>query len=383
MPQPLAGAGQGLQLSQSLYPAGLLNGQTGGSTNDFSLAPGDAIPVQAGRFVITLGKYCSLQYNDPVTGAWTIIRDLDNNASTHNVWSDGYNLRIANLTGCVVGAVVTNGGSGGYVQSTTTVTPSTGTSTWQPIVGGAVNTTVSITSIVGVAFGGKNYTIAPLVFFDAPPTPGVPATGVAVISGGSVTSITVTNQGAGYLTAPTISIYPSPYDPNFTTGTTQIINAQALCSLTGAGSITACILLNSGAPVANTMTLTVAGAGTTATAVPLFLQTLTSAATTTVVSGGGGYGTFTQLTTVGGFNNNTPAFTSPQVSMTGFLPRPAAATFALTGTAITSVANLVDAGLFMSSPSPVPVTNGIVTTVASITVLLGSQSDTVRIQQLA
>jgi len=382
MPQPLAGAGQGLQLPQSLYPSGLFNGQTGGNTNDLSLAPGDCFPVPAGRYIITLGKYCSLQYNDPVTNIWTLLRDNNDNLTTHDVWSDGFNLRIANLTGCVVGAVVTNGGSNAYVQGTTTVTPSTGTSTWQPIVGGAVNTSVSITSVAGIALGGKNYGIAPLVFFDAPPSPGVPATGVAVIASGSVTSITVLNQGAGYTVAPNISIYPSPYDPNFLSGTTAITNAAALCSLTGAGSITAVLMTSPGAPVASTMSLTVAGAGTTATVVPVFLQSVTAATVTTV---GIGYGASAQMTTTGGFNTNTPAFTSPQISFAGFTPRPAV--IALTGLGaggtVSTVGTIYDGGLYLGTPLAAVIGNGIVSTVAVIALTLGSQNDTVRIQQLA
>lgn len=374
MPQPLAGAGQGLQPPQALYPAGLLNGQAGGATNDFSLAPGQAIPVPAGRFAISCGKYCSLQYNDPVTG-WELLRDRNNNGTFENVMSDGYNLRIINQTGCVVGAAVTSGGNGSYVTATTTVSPSTGTSTWTPIIGGAVNTTVSVTAV------GANYAIAPEVFIDAPPAGGIPATAVSAISSGTVTGITVVNQGAGYPVAPGISIYPSPYDPNFTSGTTAITNATALCSLTGAGSLTGVLLTNPGAPVATTMSLTVAGAGATATAVPLFLQTITGVSVTTA---GTGYGTFTAITTIGGGNTNqTTAFTNPQHNKLGFTPRPATIPVTLSGTGLSTVTTITDGGLFLSAPSPMPITNGIITTVTSLVLTMGSANDTIRIQQLA
>lgn len=378
MPQPLAGAGQGLPYPQGLYPSGLLNGQFGAATNITVLAPGEALPIRAGRFAIDAGKYGSIQYIDPVTNVWTLLRSGTNGSQTMDVWSDGYNLRVANLTGCAIGAVVTNGGNNAYVQSTTIVTPSTGNSTWQAIVGGAVNTTVSITSITGGAQGGKGYGIAPLVIFEAPPSPGVQATGIAVLTSGSVSSITVIDQGAGYTAAPGIAIYPNPSDPNINAG---ITNAAAVCSLTGTGSVTAVLCTNMGAPVASTMSLTITGAGASATATPLFMQTATSV---TVASGGGGYGTYTNITTIGGYNTvASPSFTNPTIQLYDFVPRQAQIAVALTGTAITSVTSVVDGGLFLSAPGPVPVTNGIVSTVASLTMVLGSANTTVKIQAVA
>lgn len=374
MPQPLAGAGQGLQVPQALYPNGLLNGTNGGNTNDVSLAPGDALPVPAGRWLIAAGKYCSLQYLDPVTQQWTLLRSGDNPEATYNIWSDGFNVRIANLTGCVVGAIVTNGGNASWVQSTTTVTPSTGTSTWQAVVGGAISTTTSVTNV------GKNYGIAPLVFIDAPAYPGVQATAVANISGGTVTSLTVLNQGAGYLVAPSVTILPNPYDTNFTTGTTAVTNATATTTLTGAGSITAVLLTNSGAPVASTMSLTIAGAGATATAVPLFLQTVASASFT---NAGTGYGANTVLSSTGGYNTNTGAWTNGQQNLTGFVPRPFYATLAQGSGTLSSITTIYDAGLFLATPNALPLTNGVVTTLSTITFTMGSQNDTVRIQQVA
>lgn len=374
MPQPLAGAGQGLPYPQGLYPNALLNGITGGNTNDFSLAPGEALVLPPGNIIVTLGKYCALQYNDPVTQAWTQLRDWNNNNSTVTIKSDGQNVRVINLTGCVVGSTVTNGGNGSYVQSTTTVVPSAGTSTWQPIVGGAVNTTVSVTN------AGKNYGIAPLVFIDPPPYPGLQATAVAVISSGTVSSITVLNQGAGYTAAPAIAILPDPYDVNFTSGTTAITNATALCSTTGAGSLTGVLLTNPGIAVATTMTLTVAGAGATATVVPLFLQTVASASFTNV---GAGYGANTVLSSTGGYNTNVGAWTNPQHDMTGFIPRPAQATLVQAGGTLTSISKIYDAGLFLATPVAFPLTNGVVTTISTITFTMGSQNDTVRLQPVA
>ena len=64
---------------------------------------------------------------------------------------------------------------------------------------GLINTTITITA------QGSGYGSAPTVTFSAPPAGGTRATGTATISGGKVTGITVTNVGAGYATAPTIT----------------------------------------------------------------------------------------------------------------------------------------------------------------------------------
>ena len=71
----------------------------------------------------------------------------------------------------------------------------TGGTTAQGIVniaGGAV-TSVTITN------GGAGYTTAPTVYFTVPsPTGAVTAAGTAVLTGGAVTSVTITNPGTGY-----------------------------------------------------------------------------------------------------------------------------------------------------------------------------------------
>ena len=58
--------------------------------------------------------------------------------------SDGQNYRLANLTGCPVGALMTNVGSG--YTSAPTVAASAGSSAWTAVVGGAINSTVTVTT---------------------------------------------------------------------------------------------------------------------------------------------------------------------------------------------------------------------------------------------
>ena len=375
MGQPLSGTGIGLQVPQSLYPTYLAGGEVQPSTNVFTLAPGEAIPVPAGRWVLDVGKYGALQYLDPVTNIWTILRDNSHDVGSTTIWSDGFNVRIANLTSCVVGAVVTNGGNGAYAQATTTVTPSIGNSVWQAVIGGAINTTVSVTA------AGSGYGIAPLVFIDAPTTssstPDAQATAVAVLSSGSVSSITVINQGAGYPSAPNITILPNPADPNINS---TIVNATATCSLTGTGSVTAVICTNPGAPVASVPTLAIAGSGASAAATALVLNTITAAS---VTAAGAGYGAAASLTTVGG--NNTvasPTFTNPLVQFYDFIPRAASVVLGAS-TSITSIGSIIDGGLFLSTPTALAVGVGIVSSLATIGITLGGANTTIRMQQVA
>ena len=372
MPQPLSGPGIGLQVPQLLYPSNLTNGEITTPTNTFALAPGQAVPIPAGRWELDLGNYGVLEYLDPVTGVWTLTRGNDNNGGTAFIWSDGFNVRVANRLSCPVGAVVTNGGNGSYAQTNTTVTPSAGNSTWQAVIGGAISTTVSITS------GGSGYGIAPLVFFSAPGNPGVQATGIATISTGTVSSITVIDQGAGYTVAPSITILPNPADPNITS---SITNATAVATLTGTGSVTAVLCTNPGAPVALNTTLTIAGSGASATATPLFLQTVTGLS---VTSGGNGYGTAAKLTTTGGYNNTaSPAFANPIIQQYNFVPRPADIPLTLAAGVITSATSIVDGGLFITTPAALAIGSGIVSTAATLALTMGSANTAVRLQQVS
>jgi hypothetical protein len=69
-----------------------------------------------------------------------------------------------------------------------------------------ISTAAGVVSSTTVTAGGAGYTSPPTVAFSAPPSGGVQATGVAVISGGAVTAINITNPGSGYTSAPTITL---------------------------------------------------------------------------------------------------------------------------------------------------------------------------------
>lgn len=363
MGQAIGGFGVPLPFPSYLYPSELLNAPYDAASNFFGLAPGDWMYVPAGTWEVAPGGYSFLQWLDPVTGIW---RTRSSSRGQHvRLKSDGYNFRVANLTGCPIAAVVTNAGSG-YVQASTTCVANTGGSTWYPIVGGMV-------SVSTVSAGGGGYGIAPLVFIPAPPNPGVPATAIATISGGSVNAVSIVNAGAGYTTAPTAQILPNPGDPNIAT----ITQATVTMALYGSGSIAAILCTNSGAPASPT--LTIAGAGASATATAVRVQTVTGVS----VSGGGGYGaTSAALITVGGASSATPVNPNTAIDGSSYLPRPAQILLAtLAGGSLSSVSTIFDGGLFTGTPTAVLLGSGTIPgTIGNVTLVLGSVNDTIFLQ---
>src|ERR1700752_3224846 len=108
MPNPLSGPGVGLPFPQNLYPSDLYNAPIDASSNRLALAPGDSIVLPAGDWYISPGFYNVIQFLDPVTGIWTTTSSASFNRGLHFVKSDGFNYRVANLTGCIVSASVVN-----------------------------------------------------------------------------------------------------------------------------------------------------------------------------------------------------------------------------------------------------------------------------------
>lgn len=362
----LGGPGVPLPYPASLYPSNLFQGELGPAGNEVVLAPGQQLPIPRGRFWVTTGGTAVLQFFDPVTQIWRGFSSARMGPILLD--SDGFNFRVANLTSCACAAVVTNGGSS-YVQGSTTVTPSAGNSTWQAIVGGRINTTVSITA------SGAGYGVAPLCFIPPPPPPGVQATAIAVISSGTVSSITVIDQGAGYTTAPPITLYPNPTDPNFLSGSITA-TATATLSTIGSGNVSAVLCTNPGVSFATVPSLTIAGAGSSAAATIVPMWTLTGAS---ITSGGAGY-TGVELTTLGGRTSATPAYLNPAVELTGYIPRPAIVGLSNTGGTIGSVSAIYDGGLFTGTPTSLILTSGIVSTIATVALSISSANATVEIQ---
>ena len=379
MNQPLSGPGLGLPLPSSLYPSELNNAPYDFATNRICLAPGENIVIPAGDWHIATGGYLVFQFKDPVTGLWTFSSGAAYNRGTNFVKSDGFNARIANLTGCPVAATISSQGAS-YVQSTTTVVATGGTSTWQPIVGGALAFTGGSVASVGAGYG-----IAPLCIIPMPPNAsnnangvgGIPAAAYVGISSGTVvlTGVTFTNPGAGYPTAPAnLSLLPVPTDPNLATGITL---ATAAFSLTNSGQLTAVLCTNPGVPItpAN-ITLTVAGAGVTGTVSAVVMQTITAA---TVSGAGVGYGAGSPAFASGGVPPQGTITNGPDFLYLSWFPRPVnisfgAATAAAPGT-------IYDGGLFLAAPTAAfPPTLGATGTVATVAFVMGSRPDMATIQ---
>ena len=98
------------------------------TTNRQVLEAGNVWTIPSGWFMIRTGPYTTIQQYDPITGIWFSIGGGGFGGSVEYVHSDGQNYRLANQNGCVVGAVLTNVGSG--YTSAPVVTASAGGSIW-------------------------------------------------------------------------------------------------------------------------------------------------------------------------------------------------------------------------------------------------------------
>jgi len=81
-----------------------------------------------------------------------------------------------------------------------------------PSVQAIVTATIANGAVTGftITNAGAGYTSAPTVTLSAPPSGGTQATATATISAGSITSLTITNAGAGYTSAPTVTLSAPP-----------------------------------------------------------------------------------------------------------------------------------------------------------------------------
>jgi hypothetical protein len=381
MPGFLSGPGVGMPYPQSLYPSELGNAPQDTPGNKLTLAPGDVFVVPAGDFMFSLGMYMIVQFLDPVTGTWTMASGSAFTRGMFFLSSDGFNVRIANLTGCVVSASVVAVGSA-YVQATTTITAigvfAGAAPTFTPIVGGALN-------IAGgtLVANGAGYGVAPLVMIPPPPPAqsnangvgGIPATAFAVIAGGTVSSISITNPGAGYPSAPIAVIVPSPFDPNLSTGITA---ATVAFSTASAGLLMGAFVTNNGSPLNNgslaNITLSIGGAGTGASLTANVLQTVVSGSVTGAGTGANAFGTTFGGSPVAGTITN-----SPEANFLAFEPRPA--NIGLASVTVGFPGTVYDGGLFQSAPTIVIVPGaGATSTIATVALVMGSRADIAIVQ---
>lgn len=351
---------------------GVYLGLLGQATNQITLKAGTAWTVPPGPFLLNIGQYSSLQLRDPVTN--TFLPDGPAGAGLRYVVSDGTNYRVVNQSGCPVGAIITTAGSGMSASAPPTVTPDgTGGSTWVPIIGGALNTSVTVQT------GGQNYTYAPTVVISAPSMgpgvspsgPGLQATAYCTLTNGAVSSVTITNQGAGYQTPPTISFVNDARD---STGS----GASAVCTLTGAGTLTGLVVSDFGKPVTAVPTLTFSAGGSAATVI---MDWTVTAATLTNAGSGYVHSSYVRITSTGGLVAGSSILTNPASTTGLFVPRHTDIHIATDSSGILQTGQIVqDGGRFQATPVlkiiDEMIVGGPATTAAQLTPVMGGANDT-------
>lgn len=358
--------------------SGIGLGLRGKVTNAITLSPGEIYVIPAGCYNINPGPYTSLQWLDPVTGIW---RNTSANPGgyTRQVDCDGGNYRLANTTGCPVGAIISNSGGANYTNGIggangATATVNTGNSTWQTIVGGAVTTAVVTGS------GGTGYLYPPIITIDAPPPGGLQATAyVTSLTAGTVpaAAIIVDNAGAGYTKAPTLYFTNDPRD-------TVGAGATATVVLTGTSTLTGIYPLTFGTATTTLPTLSFAAGTAAATVIMNWCVT-----SFTVTTGGAGFVTAMsplQGVTVGNTIGTSVTAIQPNPLHTGIgltFPRPARMTIVTSGSAIGSASSagayLEDSGFGIQLTASVALQFG-GTSPPQITLGFGGVKDTSWIQ---
>lgn len=346
-----------------VYPS---NAAIPGYGDEMEFQAGQAWTIPAGTFLITsLGGLTTLQSYDPITGTWRPVGSCAPNPRL--IQSEGNNYRLANQSGCAVGAYVTAKGSG--YTSAPSVLPSAGSSKWQAIVGGVL-TSVSVTA------GGSNYTYPPLVLFDAPPNPGFMPTAYATLTAGAVSAITLTDQGAGYASIPQVYLINDPRD---TTGA----GATGAAVLGGANQLSGVICIDHGNPVTSLPTLTISGGGGSSGAATVVADFAVTGLT--VSAGGTGFpASSLALITPIAPQLTGAAWTNPTMETGILLQRNAVLRVPTTsGNALTATGADRFGGSYPAAPTAYGIqTSTLITGAPTITFAVGGLADTVLIAQI-
>ena len=317
-----------------------------------TLASGGIYYPPSGEYLVTTGSQTVIEWWDAPNAIWR-------NYAGPNTWEqiacDGANFRLVNLSGVVVGANITNAGSGGTngigpIQTGSTV------SFAAPAAGGVTATAQGYVVVGGtvpaptVTQGGSGFLVPPAIACDPPPPGGVQATFTSTISAaGVLTGVTQLNPGAGYTSIPQFYIIPepmfyqgairypgdlpqtvpapglinpanvwtgSPYQPNIQTGTTGALLTGV--ALTGSGTLTAIVMTYFGNGYAGDTVPAVSFAGTSlgAAAATAIMSMCLKVATTTITAG-------VAVAAVGGAVETDIALVTTTNNNNTFFPRPA------------------------------------------------------------
>lgn len=341
-----------------------------------SLPTGGLYIIPSGQYVVQPGPYTFVQYFDAVRQTWRNMNSPVLGNGSLLVTSDGYSVRLANLTGTVVGAIVTTGGTG-YTNGIYTPSQQLGTlaapkvtvaagggtnlALLNVVVGGSINTTIAITA------GGANYLYPPTLLIDPPPPGGVQASAiVATITAGAIAAVTVINAGAGYTSAPAVTIVNDPRD---TTGRGGVLTVNPTLALTG--QIVALTSADPGAGMTSVPAITFSPASTTAaTAIMCFTATTVTWASPNH-SGNGNFGLINSTIVAGSSTSTNPSITTGL-----FTPRMGYTAMSTTGSPTTTV--IVDGGLHQVVPNAVLIANsdGTINAATTTTIAQGGVTDT-------
>lgn len=175
-----------------------------------NLMPGQTFVIPNGSWACSPGRYTLVQWYDTNSLRWRNFTAQPGQATF--VDSDGTNYRLANLTGCPIGAIITNVGNGNVTNgyASITVSPSAGNSTWGTLHGGSVNANCNVVA-------GGNYALPPLLVWQPAANQTVPYVAPmfnCTMSGNAISTVSVVDQGAGLTAVGSITVVQQPGDTN-------------------------------------------------------------------------------------------------------------------------------------------------------------------------
>lgn len=176
-----------------------------------SLMPGQTFLLPNGKWALSPGRYTLPQWYDTNAGRW---RNLSSQpGQTHFIESDGTNFRMANVTGCPIGAIITNVGAGNATNgyNTVGVTVSAGNANFATLVGGSVNCNCNVTT-------AGNYGLPPIILWTPQANQTVPYVApqfnCTIQANGNIATVSVVDQGAGLTGVGTLTVIQQPGDTN-------------------------------------------------------------------------------------------------------------------------------------------------------------------------